>query len=355
MSQKKKKLYMRIVCILLLVATLLSTVSAAFVAYAATPAIILMDNNKQQYEIGEVINVGVKLPSSVKSFDFTMGYNSACMKIEGEYENNRVHVEGNRFNIKVKITGNGKMYFKVSDISASDGYSYEGASVLRYAGNGKEQEITKSECLLTGLVVYGGELSPEFDRYVDNYWVDMDSTTEMLHVDASPKEVKDTVTYTMNDEIVEDATRIPLQNGVNTLNIEVSTKETSKTYTVFVNRKEAELTATPEPIIIPTEEPSPTVEPTIEPSSELTPTPEPEPGFFDKFSVPIIAVIIAVVVAIVVTTAIVLAQVRQNKKEYDESDEAYRKREERERQKRVEKMQKERNKEVTTTKKKFWK
>ncbi len=337
-KRKMRQVMAGVISILLVAIMIVSMFAPGITASAKnTPAIIYMDNNKQHYEIGEEITFGVGLPEGVTSFEFTMGYSSSCLEMETQYEENRVSVQGNYFKIKAKVVGNGKLYFKVTNVSASNGYPYGSASILRYAGNGQEQEEQKiSECLLSELSVDNGTLSPDFDKYVDNYWIDI-GEKEKVSITAKTKEANDKITIKKNGEEV-DAENIPIKTEMETIDVIVSTEGNEKTYSLFVKRIVPE-----EPEEPGWEEPEQPEEPEEKPDepTEVPPKEEPEKPKFELPFSPVVAVIIILVSGGIIAL-IVIGQLKQSKKEYDMSDEAYRIREEKERQKRVEQMRKER-------------
>ena len=339
-KRKLKQIIAGTISLLLVVIMLLSLFAPGITASAKnTPAIIYMDNNKQHYEIGEEIQFGVGLPEGVTSFEFTMGYSSSCLEMEKTYEGNRVSVEGNYFTIKAKVVGNGKLYFKVTDVKASNGYQYGSASILRYAGNGQEQEQQKiSECLLSELSVDNGTLSPDFDKYVDNYWVNI-GDKDNVTITAKAKEANDKVVIKKDGKEIS-AEKIPVDAAMVTIDIVVSTEGNEKTYSLFISRNMPEEPEEPEePGWEVPEEPEKPDAPD-EPSVPKEPEEPKKPKIELPFN-PVLAVIIIVIGGGIVAL-IVITQMRQSKKEYDLSDEAYRIREEKERQKRVEQMRKER-------------
>ena len=228
----------------------------------------------------------------------------------------------------------------MTNVKASNGYAYGSASILRYAGNGQEQEQQKiSECLLSELTVNNGTLSPDFDKYVDNYWINIEDK-DSITITAKAKEDGDKVSVKKDGKEI-DMKDVKIEKGMETVDVIVSTEGNAKTYSLFISRNIPEEQEKPdEPVVdVPDEPEEPeTPENPDKPTEEEPSTEKPKREL--PFN-PVVAIII-VVIAGGLIALIVIFQLKQSKKEYDESDEAYRIREEKERQKRVEQMRRER-------------
>lgn len=328
-KRNEKRIITSIVCIAIIVCMLLTTVSSFLIsANAAQRAIIYLSDNKQEYNIGDTLEIGVRVPEGAESFTFTMGYNSSCMKItEGEYPENKVSVTGNIIYIPFEIIDNGRMYFKAYDIVTNTGQTYGTESILRTAGTGVDPAV--SECLLSSLEVEGAELTPAFDKYVDVYWVDLpEDIQNTVKINAIPQNDNDTVSIEGNEQ---------LSNGLNTIHITVNTTGNSKTYTIFANSKVAEDNAAKEPAE--DEDISSPPEDTKKPEN-----PEPKETFLDRLHISLGMAIGIFGVCFLILLLIIMMMVRKNRAEYSKTDAAYREQEEKERKKRIEARMREKGK-----------
>ncbi len=330
-KRNKKRIRTSVICILIVASMLLTTIGSLIFsvvnANAAQRAIIYLSENKQEYNIGDRLEIGVRVPEGAESFTFTMGYNSSCMKItEGEYPENKVSVTGNIIYIPFEITGNGRMYFKAYDIVTNTGQAYGTESILRSAGTGIDPAV--SECLLSSLAVDGAELTPAFDKYVDIYWVDLpENIADSVKITAVPENGEDTVSIEGNEGMV---------NGLNTIHIAVTTNGNSKTYTILANSKKVEeQQQEPEK-----EEDVSAVPEENEQSDESKDT----VTFLDRLNLSFGKTLGIFGSCFLILMLIIMNMVRKNRKAYSLTDDAYREQEEKERKKRIEARMREKGK-----------
>ena len=92
----------------------------------------------------------------------------------------------------------------------------------------EKKQKTTSQVGLTSLKVNEGTLTPEFDRNITKYALDVSSATDMVYIDAKAKLKTDTVKIVGNENLKE---------GENIATITVTAKNgTTKTYTLQINK-----------------------------------------------------------------------------------------------------------------------
>ena len=164
-----------------------------------------------------------------------------------------------------------------------------------------------------------------------------------MTVTAETENAGDTITYVQNGEAVE-TNEFKIEKAMETVDINVSSGNVKKTYTIFVNRDVPE---DPEPEV---EDPTHEEPESPEPDKPNRPQEEEPPEPTEKKTMNPLMMVGIGLGAFLIIGLIVLYQIKASKKVYDESDEAFRKREEKERKKRVEQMRIERAKDIPNAK-----
>jgi len=138
-------------------------------------------------------------------------------------------------NIKYSVTYNLLVVNNANDLNNNNNSNNENNTPDKPI----EENVKDSNNYLSLISVDKGELSPKFNKNINNYNINLDSDIDKISFNIKKDSDKSSIKYTFNNKNITNLNNLQLSIGDNVLKIKVTAENgKTRTYTIIINRKQ---------------------------------------------------------------------------------------------------------------------